>query len=342
MTEAVDVAIDEKTVSIVRGALVPDCITVYSVVRNEMYFLPAFLEHYRHFGITQFLFLDDRSDDGTFEYLCSQPDCVVAGSALRYGEWINGRRAGHVWKSSIPHKYLLGSWAICADADEFLFIPPKFSTFNEFTALLDMRGISAVAATMVDFYPATLNELETNPPPVNKMELFSGYPWFDAGPYFKWSLFSKKPIVLDGGVRERLWQKHGISKRRYFKSGLKLAVHRVKCFFFGDRNINSIGKVPLVKWSADKFYLHSHTLNQQPDRSIVLPIAHFKFTSYLAKKIEMAIASRAHSGGSRAYFAYADLLAAMRAGDRSFLGPKSVKFTGVEDFAANGLMKFDP
>ena len=332
----------DKSLRIVAGNVQPDPLSAYCVVHNEMFFLPAFLEHYRALGVEQFLFVDDRSTDGTLQFLTAQRDCVVLQSDLRFGEKINGQRAGPMWRNEIPHRYFIGKWAVCVDADEFLFIPPQFATFDELAAVLDKRSISAVAAAMVDFYPATLNELETNPPPVNKMELFSGYPWFDAGPYFKWSLFSKRPIVLDGGVRERLWLKHGISKRGYFKSGLKLAAHRLKRLVVGDRNINSIGKVPLVKWSADKFYLHSHTLNKQPDRSVVLPIAHFKFTSYLAKKIEMAIASRAHAGGSRAYFAYADLLAAMRAGDRSFLGPKSVKFTGVEDFAANGLLKFDP
>ena len=325
-------------VTLVKGQPDPDLVTVYAVVRNEMFFLPAFLEHYRKMGVRQFLFLDDQSDDGSFDFLAAQPDCILARSPLRYGERVNGQRAAHLWKNEIPRIFLQDRWAICADADEFLFIPPQFRDIAHFTRTLDDWKVSAVAAAMVDFYPATIAEMENAGVPSGAAELFRAYPWFDRGPYFRWSAVFNRQIVLHGGVRERLLQKFSISKRGMSKTGLALAAHKMKQMLMGSRNINSIGKVPLVKWTKGRQYLHSHKLNESPDRDIVLPLAHFKFTSFLYRKIESAIASRAHAGGSRAYVAYAELMSAMKSGDGSFIYPGSVEFHDVGDFSAAGLL----
>jgi len=331
--------VGNEIVILVKGAPKPSVPTVYAVICNEMYFLPAFLEHYRNMGVGQFIFLDDRSDDGSFEYLADQPDCILASSPLRYGDRVGGQRAAHLWKNEIPRLFLQGQWAICADADEFLFLPTAFRFLETFTRVLDEQGITAVSATMVNFYPANISEMESSGAPSNAAELFAAYPWFDAGPYFRWSAFGNRQIVLHGGVSERLLKKFNISKRSMSKSGLSLAIHRLKRLLLGDRNINSIGKVPLVRWSACRQYLHSHNLNERPDRNIILPLAHFKFTSALYEKIEAALASRAHAGGSRAYLAYAEILAMMKAGDGSFLYPGSVKFVSIESFSASGLLQ---
>ncbi len=42
-------------------------------VRNSASYLPAFLAHYRRLGVTRFVFVDDRSDDGTAELLAASP-----------------------------------------------------------------------------------------------------------------------------------------------------------------------------------------------------------------------------------------------------------------------------
>lgn len=47
------------------------------ILHNEMHFLPAFLPHYRKLGVDRFFFIDDRSDDGTLEFLALQDDVVV-------------------------------------------------------------------------------------------------------------------------------------------------------------------------------------------------------------------------------------------------------------------------
>lgn len=324
----------------VHGRVQGDVLSVYAVVRNEMFFLPSFFEHYRNMGIRQFIMLDDRSDDGSLDFLRSQPDCVILASPLRYGDKIGGRRAAHLWKNWIPQRFFPGKWAICADADEFIFFPPQFSGVDQFIAHLDRTGTTAVAAVMVDFYPESIAQMESLEAPKSLSDLFAKYAWFDAGPYYRWPGGQPRPKILHGGVRERLLRKFVISKRDMHKTSFQILLRRLKSIFVKDRNVGSIHKVPIVKWTAGREYLHSHTLNEAPGRDFILPIAHFKFTSLLHQKIEQAIASKAYSKGSRTYFAYAELLKAMHECDGSFLDARSVKFHGVADFVAADLASF--
>jgi hypothetical protein len=44
-------------------------------VRNELARLPNFLEYHRQLGVDRFFVMDNESDDGTRDYVLSQPDC---------------------------------------------------------------------------------------------------------------------------------------------------------------------------------------------------------------------------------------------------------------------------
>lgn len=60
--------------------------TLLSLLKNELYFLPAFLSHYRRLGVQRFVFLNDGSDDGSVEYLLDQPDTILVESDHSYGD----------------------------------------------------------------------------------------------------------------------------------------------------------------------------------------------------------------------------------------------------------------
>jgi hypothetical protein len=54
-----------------------DEVRLFLVVRNEIAKLPYFFSYYRNLGVGRFFVMDDRSDDGSREFLLNQEDCHV-------------------------------------------------------------------------------------------------------------------------------------------------------------------------------------------------------------------------------------------------------------------------
>src|SRR6056297_4203058 len=70
-----------------------------SIVKNERFFLSAFLDHYRKIGVQQFIMVENGSDDGSLELLCAQPDVVVYQTSYRYGQEIE-QRSRRFWRTN--------------------------------------------------------------------------------------------------------------------------------------------------------------------------------------------------------------------------------------------------
>lgn len=325
-------------IEIIKGSVDPSELSVYTIIFNELFFLPAFLNHYRSLGIKQFIILDDRSYDGSRDFLMQQNDVVVLTSKYRYSEKINGIRAVHYWKNFIPHTFFGGQWSICVDADEFIQIPPRFKSFEHLLGRLDALGITAVGAAMVDFYPRTISDMKRNVNPNSLVDLSSYYGWFDVGPYFNWYKDNIRPKFIQGSVRERLFQKYAIHKRSIGASVFARFKLALIALFRKDINFKSIHKVPLVKWTKGSEYLHSHTLNRSPDPRILLSIMHFKFTERLYEKIRAAIEMRSHSKNSRDYVGYSLLIRKMELENGEFIDECSRKFESVNDLVKANLL----
>jgi hypothetical protein len=140
---------------------------LYAIVRDELFLMPAFFEHYRRLGVEQFVILDDGSIDGTGEFLAIQPDCVVFSSSLKFGQSVtaaypDGRphsvRWGALAKTVIPRAYFRDKYAIYADADEFLILPAGMNLSSVIDAL-KTHDIDSVAANLVEFYPRSPLEI---------------------------------------------------------------------------------------------------------------------------------------------------------------------------------------
>jgi hypothetical protein len=128
-------------------------VTVFAVVRNEMYFLPHFLRHYRDLGVREFWFLDDRSTDGTREFLLAQPDCGTIEANLAFGDRVAHTRFGVAAKTLVPRAALLQNrWVLMVDADEFLSLPQAFASIDVLVAALERAGLKVARAAMLDFF----------------------------------------------------------------------------------------------------------------------------------------------------------------------------------------------
>jgi hypothetical protein len=326
----------------VHGALAADAVTAFSIVKNEMFYMPSFLDHHRRLGVQQFLILDDRSSDGTREYLAEQPDCVVVESDLTFGDPVEVRgpegprrtRAGIAFKSWLPQRFLRDRYALYLDADEYLVLPRGLSSVGQVFELLDRHDVAAVCAPMVDFYPATVTQMDVPQVLPTAAAMLGAHALFDAVPLLGWTPKQSEPVRLDENASTRLFRKHGIKTVPARMERAPAWLNRLLPYPYPETNTL---KTPIVRWRDGVRYLNSHWASVAPSRKIMVGLAHLKFTYDLSRRTAYALESRVYVRGSRKYQWYELLLDSMRRRDPSFLGPRSRRYESPDDFADVGL-----
>jgi hypothetical protein len=332
------------SLSVVAGRVRDEALTVYSIMRNERYLLPAFLEYYRALGVEQFLILSDRSDDGTTELLMEQDDCVVLSSPFAYGTWIDmppgeavrRQRAGVLMKALIPRRFLHGSVGVYVDADEFLVLPSPMSELREVVRVLAERGADAVHASMIEMYPARFRELErAGPSPTTFEELLDVAPFFDGHPLVRVEPVDGTLTVVGASASTRLFQHYAIGRRRRILDPLPLTIRRR---FTANQYTSAVRKTPVVHFRDGVDLTGSHRAAGAVYSPLLLGLLHFKFTPDSLQKVPRIITEKSHSRQSRKYVGYERLFEEMRRSDGSFLGPDSTRFEGARTLEAVGLV----
>lgn len=296
-------------------------LTVCGLVRNEMYFLPAFLDHYRNLGVERFVLLDDQSDDGTRDYLAAQADVMTLSSGRRYGDTHvaeTGPLAGkpspmfRVWKTLLMQKFCIGQWALCLDADEFITLPLGWR-FQDLIAKLPQGAPSAITGVMLDTYPANVSDLRAAGP-------------FD--PKAAWYADGQRHLVYQNSTRDFRLVYPGMRARLMYRFGMTKGsrLGRLKRLLLGRSpypEFNEIAKIVLMNWAMGDVFLSSHRTTQEVNRWLLLPILHFKFTPDLYRRVMEAIADNQHFMGAVEYHQLHNLLTRMEAAGGSFLYRKS-------------------
>jgi len=333
-----------SSLTIASGRVRSGALTVYSIMRNERYLLPAFLAHYRGLGAEQFLILSDRSDDGTTELLREQEDCVVLRSSLAYGAWIDmpageqvrRRRAGVLMKALIPRRYLHGSFGVYADADEFLVLPPSMSGLPELVRALAEQGADAVHASMVEMHPERFSDLEhSGPSPRTFAELLDVAPYFDAHPLVRVDPVDRTLTVVGASTSTRIFQHYAIGSRPRILDPLPLTIRRS---FTSSTYTSAVHKTPVVHFRDGVDLSDSHNAAGAAYSQLLLGLLHFKFTPDSLRKVPRIIAEKSHSRQSRKYVGYERLFEEMRRRDGSFLGPDSTRYDGTHALEQFGLI----
>jgi hypothetical protein len=320
--------------------------TAFAVVKDEMFYLPSFLDHHRKLGVDQFVILDDRSTDGSRELLVAQPDCVVLESPFAFGEPVEvpgpggprRERAGILFKSLIPQRFLAKRYALYLDGDEYLILPPGVPSVGALFDLLARHDVRSVAANLIDFFPATVAEMDEPRDLPTSEAMLGAYPYFDAVPLLGARTGQPWPAKLDKGTTARLFRRHRI---RMVRGGLRRAPRWFTSALPLRYPQSNVLKTPVVRWDAGTEYLNSHRANVPVTDKVLLGLAHMKFTSDLSRRLRYAVASKAYARGSEKYQWYGDLLDAMRRDAAGFLGPKSTRYHGPADLAAAGLTRLE-
>ena len=308
-------------IGLLKQARVPRGTLAFSLIYNEEWFLPHFLEHHRALGVEHFVFYDDHSTDRTREILMEQEDCTVLVAIEKQRAH---RRLG-VLQINLGNlaleRFGSGSWAVTLDLDEFLMLPPGFSTIAEMGRYLEEQDQKCAMAAMVDFYPKRLSGRFFDPlPPLE------GSPWFDPDPTFTRSPGMAHPEDVAAGVRARLLRKLW---RRY--PGKIEEIYGNLAY-----RVARMWKVPLLKTGEGIVRTNAHTVNARPTDQVQLGLAHFKFYPGLDKRVQDALKRQGYFGASVEYRFLQALLELFP--DEPLTFPRSVKYRSPASLEEAGLI----
>ena len=322
--------------------------TLLALIRNEMYFLPSFLSHYRHLGVERFVFLDDRSDDGTREFLLAQPDVVIVESSHAFGEVagsvaafpgsgaVRDRRFNVLWRSMLCDMFAAGKWAVVVDLDEFICVPDGYK-LTDLVGYLDRFGLRVAWGVMLDMYPRDLAALEALS---HSSQHCVDADWYFDGERHVRLRKHKGPRIMYAGARARLHETYGVNSL-YSKLGVSTKPIRYRYparLWSRPRYLryNAIQKPVLVKWGGRIHHGCPHTISASGSTRHLLPIMHFRFTGALYRRIQMAVDEDEYYNHSADYHLLSELLATMKKRSGSFLYDKSRRVSGYAGFRSTG------
>lgn len=241
-------------------------------LKNDIQKMEYFMEHYRKLGIENFVFLDNNSTDGTFEFLLKQPDTIVY--RCEHPFTANRKIA---WLNRLIAECGINKWYLSVDSDEFLtyigYTKNKIEDVVKEAESCDMKRIGCI---FLDMYPkGPLFETDEN---VNFMEK---YCYFDKDTHDFARTTNGMSIM--GGPRARVF-------------GIKMKLSRYILFYFQEDDV-----IPSAHYLMP--------LEKSYGMPVWFATLHYKFVneSDYEKMLE-AVRTGMHSDNSREYRKYYEVL----------------------------------
>ena len=228
-----------------------------------------------------------------------QPDTVVVKSDRRYGERVElpapisrehrDFRIHFLWRAILYDRFATDRWALHADLDEFVHLPPGM-TFPDLVPRLDRHGARALWAVMLDVYP---KDVATHLENEGSARLDMSATWyFDAVRHLRLRR-RRPPKVVYPGARARLYCEYGmdalypalgIRPHDRIPRLLRRVGLRLKPLLY-----NSIVKPVLLRWGPGCYLQSPHHANLTASADHLLPIQHFRFSGALGRRARMAL-----------------------------------------------------
>ena len=263
-------------------------------VKNDIKRIQMLVDHYRKLGVEKFAFLDNGSDDGTFEWLLEQPDVDLFRC---YEHYQTAVKEG--WINRIVSYYGFERWYIVTDSDELMvYRGMERYSLDSLTRRLKAKGYSRVKGLTLDAY--------AEGPLFGKSDnIRREYRWIDTDTY--------KEIAAAAGT-EKILRFIGGPRYRVMHSTITLS------------------KFPLIYWekgtiSDSAHFQYPHDLiNKSP---CIAGILHFKFIDKDLYEFEKR--ARKNSGfstGGTIYKQYMDF--AKNQENSGFMYEGSIEFNSSE------------
>ncbi len=201
-----------------------ESILVFTVVRNERWRLPWFLEYYRSLGVDRFFFVDNDSSDGTAEFLQEQEDVYVFWTDQNYAKSYSGMQ----WVNWLVEEYGSDCWCLYVDVDEALIFPGmEKRSLKALASYMAKKGTEAMYAFMLDMYEPGFQSKTKNEDYKGFLE---DYPMFDSQYLWINSIYCPYRYT-EGGVRVRLQIHENQTKTPIIRGGrgikFLMSSHRV-------------------------------------------------------------------------------------------------------------------
>ena len=115
---------------------------------SENILIEYFIKYYKKIGITHFIFIDNGSKDGTFEYLKELDENI-----LLYSTYDDYKQAGYGvdWVNDILNKKCKNKWCLVVDIDELIYSDNLNKLINE----MKSEGSTLCCFLLLDMYSRT-------------------------------------------------------------------------------------------------------------------------------------------------------------------------------------------
>lgn len=268
---------------------------IICAVKDDLIRIKKQVEHHRQIGIRHFVYIDNMSTDGTFEWLESQDDV----SLFTVDEIYNSSRR-NAWSRQAADFFGYSRWYLFLDSDE-LFIYPgaEIKPITEYIDLLEKSKIKSTLTAMIDMYT------NTSVFKGNSNQFADEYCYFDLDSYSISRRFWGWEIK--GGPRKRLYPSEKKESVLLTKYGL---IKAEKSDLIGSHNN------------------YPFSLNFDRKRAIAF-LLHYKFLPHDDKKYNEIIQTGNYAGGSKEYRKY--MKAIEENPDLTFFYDKSVRLNDSKD-----------
>lgn len=125
-----------------------DSIILLCCLRDEFILLEYFIKYYENIGITHFIFIDNNSIDGSFEYLEKKTNTNMM--LFKNTGSYKSSNLGVIWIEELMLKYCKDKWCLTVDADELLHI--QENNLNELRHKMIHNNSTILLTMLLDMY----------------------------------------------------------------------------------------------------------------------------------------------------------------------------------------------
>lgn len=246
------------------------------LIKDDLLRLKEFLNYYRKIGIQYFVFLDNDSKDGTFDYLRKQKDVNLYQVKEQY---TTQRREG--WLNRLFQYIGYNKWILCVDSDElFTYIGMEQYGIVKYIEKIQERKVKRVRSIMIDMY-SNKNIFEQS----DEKDSMKDYCFFDPEGYTEEKNFRARLIY--GGPRKRIFS----TENKEFKC--------------------TLSKYPLFYYEKGDFQGCSHwqfPYYKNYDANVYGVLRHYKFMNGDLEKYKDRVMKGNYTSGSLEYKRYFEVL----------------------------------